>query len=89
VEKPNEEKKLVGIEIVEKSIDVVGDDLVGKVAAEHKGKIGSLKLTLEGSLEFKPIAYSVIDFVEKKIPGDQTAFAAIAKAAVDKIKIKF
>lgn len=83
------EKDLVGIEVESKSITLEGDNLVGKVAAKHVGKIGYLKLSIEGGIEFKPLAYKAIDFVEQKIPGDQTAFAAIAKAAIDKIKIKF
>lgn len=84
-----EAEKLVGVELTNKSIELEGENLVGKVGAQHVGKIGYLKINVEGGIQFKPLAYQAIDFVEQKIPGDQTAFAAIAKAAIDKIKIKF
>lgn len=88
------EKKLVGLELVEKSVDIVGQDIVGKAAVQHVGKLGSLKLTLEGKFEFIPLASKAIDtavdFVEKKIPGDQTLYAeglkGTLKTALSKIK---
>lgn len=89
------EKKLVGVEIVDKKIAVVGTDLVGVVSAQHIGKIGKLKLTLEGSLEFIPFAEKAIDsavnFVEKQIPGDQTLAAEAVKVTLKGFlaKIKF
>jgi len=85
----SEEQKLVGVELTNKSVELEGENLVGKVGAQHIGKIGYLKVNIEGGIQFKPLAYQAIDFIEKKIPGDQTAFAAIAKSAIDKIKIKF
>jgi len=72
-------KDLVGIKLVDKSIDLEGQDIVGKVALAHVGKLGKLKLTLEGSFELMPLANkaidSSVDFIEKKIPGDQTFMA--------------
>lgn len=89
------ENKLVGIDLDEKSVEIVGQDLVGKLSAVHQGKIGSLKLTLEGKIEFIPFAHSsidkVIDWAEKKIPGDQTVVAegikTTLKSLVSKIKL--
>jgi hypothetical protein len=89
------EQKLVGIELVEKNVDVVGQDIIGKVAVKHQGKIGFLKLTLEGGIEFIPFANKAIDatvdFLEKKIPGDQTLAAEglklTLKSYLSKIKL--
>lgn len=83
------EKKMVGVEIVGKSLSLEGQDVVGSIAAQHVGKIGSVKLTLEGKLEFLPLVNKGIDAIEKLIPGDQTLFANMAKEAVSKLKIKF
>lgn len=87
-------KKNVGIEIVDESVEIVDKDLVAKASAQHIGKYGSLKLTLEGKFEFVPLAHNAIDkscdFIEKKIPGDQTLlFEGIKvslKGAISKIK---
>lgn len=84
-----EVKKNVGIEIVDEQIKLEGQDVVGKVAAQHVGKYGSLKLTLEGKFEFIPLVNKAIDQIEKIIPGDQSAVAEMLKLAVSKIKIKF
>lgn len=89
MEVAQEEKKMVGIEVVEKSIGLEGSDIVGKAAVQHVGKIGSLKLTLEGKFEFLPLINKGVDMLEKLIPGDQTLFATMAKEAISKIKIKF
>ena len=75
------EKKLVGVEVVDKSIALEGQDVVGKVSAQHVGKIGKFELL--------PLIYKGIDQIEKIIPGDQTLFATMAKEALSKIKIKF
>ena len=83
------EKKLVGFEVVDESIALEDESLVGKVAVNHVGKLGSVKLTLEGKFELLPLVYAGIDKLEAIIPGDQTLFASMAKEAISKIKIKF
>lgn len=84
-----ENKKLVGLDIQDESIALEGQDLVGKVSAVHQGKIGSMKLTIEGKLEFLPLVNKGIDLLEQVIPGDQKAVAEMLKTAVANIKIKF
>jgi hypothetical protein len=89
------EKKLVGVEIVNKSIEIEGQDLVGSVTAHHVGTLGSLELTLKGKFELVPLANKaidgVVDFIEKKIPGDQSLAAEAVKATLKSYlgKIKF
>ena len=88
------ENKLVGIELTEKKIEVVGQDIVGSIGAQHVGKIGSLEIVIKGKVEFIPFANKVIDatvdFLEKKIPGDQVLAAeglkVTLKAYLGKIK---
>lgn len=87
-------EKLVGFELTEKKVEVVGQDIVGSVGAKHIGKIGSLEIVLKGKVEFIPFANKVIDdtvdFLEKKIPGDQVLAAeglkVTLKAYLGKIK---
>lgn len=83
------EKKLVGFEVVDQSVALDGQDVVGKVSAQHVGKMGSLKVTLEGKFEFLPLVNKGIDKLEELIPGDQKVIASILKDQVAKIKIKF
>jgi len=89
------ENKLVGIELTEKKVEVVGQDIVGSIGAKHVGKIGSLEIVLKGKIEFIPFANKVIDagvdFIEKKIPGDQTLAAEGIKLTLKNYlsKIKF
>lgn len=78
------DKELVGFEVAEKKIDLQGENVVGSVKAIHVGKIGKLSITLEGELGAKPFIYKGIDLLEKFIPGDQSMWANMAKAAVDK-----
>ena len=78
------EQKLVGFDIQNPQVDLKGNEVVGSVKAVHVGKIGKVSLTLEGSLSAKPLIYKGIDFLEKIIPGDQSVWANLAKAAVDK-----
>lgn len=90
-----ESKKLVGIELTEKKIEVVGQDIIGSIGAQHVGKLGTLEITLKGKFEFIPLASKAIDatvdFLEKKIPGDQTLAAeglkVTLKAYLSKIKL--
>jgi hypothetical protein len=82
-----EEKKLVGVEIEEKSIEIKDSQLVGKIALKHQGKIGGLKITLEGDVSAVPFINKGIDWLESVIPGDQKAWAQLAKEAVAKIKL--
>lgn len=81
---PVEAKELVGFEVKDAKLDFEGDSVVASAKASHVGKIGWLNITVEGGVSAKPFIFKAIDFIEKKIPGDQTSFAAIAKAAVDK-----
>ena len=83
-----EEKKLVGFDIVEKSVSLEEESLVGKVSAIHVGKIGSIELSIKGKFEALPLINSAIDKLEEIIPGDQKMIADLLKAAVAKIKIK-
>lgn len=83
------EKKLVGLEIADESISLEDQNLVGKASLNHVGKLGSVKLTIEGKFELLPLVNAGIDKLEALIPGDQSFFAAMAKEAVSKIKIKF
>ncbi len=83
---PAEEKKLVGLEIVEKDLDIVNGELVGKGAVKHVGKIGWFKLSLEGGVSALPFINKGIDWIEEKIPGDQKIYAQALKDAVAKIK---
>lgn len=89
-----DDQELVGVKIVDKSVSVVGQDIVGNIAVAHVGKLGSLELSLKGKFEFMPLAEKAIDgsidFIEKKIPGDQTLYAeglkGTLKTALSKIK---
>jgi len=82
-------KELVGFEISEKSVNLEGQELVGKISAIHVGKIGSLELSLKGKFEFIPLVNSGLDKLEEIIPGDQKAIFAIIKTGIANIKIKF
>lgn len=83
------EKQLVGFEVSEKSISLDGQDIVGKASAYHVGKIGSLKVSVEGKFEFIPFVNKAVDKLEELIPGDQKAIAEVLKATIANIKIKF
>lgn len=91
----SEPKKLIGIELTEKKVEVVGQDIVGSIGVQHIGKIGSLELVLKGKFEFIPLADKAIDvavdFLEKKIPGDQSLAAEGLKITLKSYlsKIKF
>lgn len=78
------EKKLIGIDVVEPKVDLQGENVIGSVGLVHVGKIGKLSLKLEGELSAKPLIHKGIDLLEKVIPGDQSMWAGMAKAAVDK-----
>lgn len=84
----NESKvKNIGIEVVEKDIDLVDGEMVGKLAVKHQGQLGWLKLSLEGAFSAKPFIDTAIDWIEKKIPGDQTGLAGVLKSALGNIKL--
>ncbi len=85
----SDDKKLVGFEVVGQSIALEGQDVVGSIAAQHVGKLGSLKVSVEGKFEFIPLINKGIDKLEELIPGDQKGIAAMLKTAVSQIKIKF
>lgn len=80
-------KELVGFEISEKSIDLNEGKLIGKAVGNHVGKLGFLKITVEGGFSAIPLLSKGIDWLEEKIPGDQKALAALAKDALAKIKL--
>lgn len=78
------EKKLVGVEVVAPAVKLEGQDVLGSVGLQHVGKIGWVKLKLEGAISAKPLLFKAIDKVEEWIPGDQKIIAAGAKAAIEK-----
>ena len=84
-----EEKELKGFEVVEKDLDLVDGELIGKIAGKHQGKIGSIKISVEGSISALEFINKGIDFLEEKIPGDQKLYAQIIKEQIAKIKFKF
>lgn len=81
------DKELVGFDLTEKDIDLVNGEVVGKVAAKHQGKLGWLKVSVEGGFSALPLVNKAIDFIEEKIPGDQKIYAQMLKDAVAKIKL--
>lgn len=83
------EEKLVGLEVESKSLDLVDGDLVGKASVKHQGKIGYLKISVEGGISALEFVNKGIDFLEEKIPGDQKIYAALIKEQIAKIKFKF
>lgn len=85
----SQEQKLVGVEIVSKSVKLEGENVVGAVAAQHVGKLGFVKITLEGGFQLLPLVGKGIDKLEELIPGDQKVLAQMAKTALMNIKIKF
>jgi hypothetical protein len=82
------QKELVGFKLSDESVSLEGQDLVGKAVVSHQGKIGSLKVTFEGKVEFIPMVNRGIDWLEQKIPGDQKFIAESLKAAIANLKIK-
>ena len=78
--------KNIGLELTEKDIDLVDGNLVASGAVTHQGQYGYLKLRLEGSFSLKPFIHKAIDWLEEKVPGDQTVIATILKTSVDNIK---
>ena len=82
-----EKLKLVGIEISKPDIDLVGGNVTASTAVSHRGKIGGFKITFDGDISFLPLVNSAVDWVEKKIPGDQTGIASVIKTALANIKL--
>lgn len=82
----NQEKKLVGFDVTKADVGVEDGQVKGDVVAEHVGKIGSLKISLEAKLDAKPFLHKAVDMIEKAIPGDQSKWANMAKLAIDNIK---
>lgn len=83
------EKQLVGVDLESKSLKLEGQDLVGEVSAKHVGKIGWVRVKLEGGIQFLPLVNKAVDKLEELIPGDQKSIAAALKLAVSNIKLKF
>lgn len=83
------EKEYKGFEVENEKISIEGESVVGKVDLVHRGKIGGIKITIEGDAEFFPLVDKAIDKLETLIPGDQTAAANMIKSALRAIKIKF
>ena len=82
------ENELKGFEVANESIKLEGESLVGSVDFIHQGKLGGLKVNVEGNFKFIPLVEKAIDKIEAIIPGDQSAIAAMLKNAVKLIKIK-
>ena len=83
------EKEYKGFEVENESIAIEGESVVGKVDLVHQGKIGGIKITIEGKAEFFPLVDKAIDKLEQIIPGDQTDVTSMLKTALRSIKIKF
>lgn len=81
------EPELKGFEIENKSVKVEGQDVVGSVDLVHVGKIGSLKVNIEGKFQLIPLVEKGIDKLEAIIPGDQKAMAEMLKNAIKLIKL--
>ena len=79
--------KNVGIEISDKSVELKDGELVGKIVGHHQGQSGWLKVSVEGGISALPFINGAIDWLEAKIPGDQKAWASLAKDALSKIKL--
>ena len=82
-----ESKELKGFAVENESIKVEGLDLVGNVDLVHVGKIGSIKVKIEGNFELIPMVHKAIDKLEELIPGDQKAMAEMLKNAIKLIKL--
>lgn len=83
------EKELVGFKVEKPDIKLEGENLIGAVEANHVGKIGHIKIKVEGGFQFLPLVNKAVDKLEELIPGDQKAIAGMIKAAISQIKIKF
>lgn len=83
------EKEYKGLEVENPSLVLKEENLVGAVELVHQGKIGGIKIKIEGKAKFIPMVEKAIDKLEEIIPGDQKAVAEMLKAAVKNIKIKF
>jgi len=81
------EKKLTGGEPESNSLESEQGKLLGKAVVKHQGKLGWLKVSIEGGVTAIPFIHKGIDWLEQKIPGDQKAWAQLAKDAVEKIKL--
>jgi hypothetical protein len=78
--------KNIGLELVEKDIDLVEGELVGTATVKHQGQLGWLSLKLEGGFSARPLLFKGIDWLEEKIPGDQTIIASMLKTTINNIK---
>lgn len=83
------EKEYKGLEIENPSLALKEENLVGALELVHQGKIGGIKIKIEGQAKFIPMVEKAIDKLEEIIPGDQKAVAEMLKAAVKNLKIKF
>lgn len=82
------DKEYKGFEVENEKISIEGESVIGKVDLIHRGKIGGIKITVEGDAQFFPLVDKAIDKFEQIIPGDQTAVASMLKSALRSIKIK-
>lgn len=83
------EKEYKGLEIENPSLALKEENLEGALDLVHQGKIGGIKIRIEGHAKFIPMVEKAIDKLEEIIPGDQKAVAEMLKTAVKNIKIKF
>lgn len=78
-----------GFEIANESVRLEGESLVASADMVHQGKLGGIKIKVEGSFKFIPLVEKAIDKLEEIIPGDQKSIAETLKGAIKLIKIKF
>lgn len=83
-----EEAKIdnVGFELSSPKVEFEKGEVTVQGDAKHVGQIGSFQFSYAGRLSAKPILKKMVDLIEKAIPGDQTSWANIAKAAIDGLK---
>lgn len=80
------EIKNIGFEISKPDIDLVNGEVIGSVSGKHVGQLGELEISIKGKFSALPFINKGIDFIEKKIPGDQSVLAASLKGLVASIK---
>lgn len=80
------EVKNIGFEMSKPDIDLVNGEVIGSVSGKHVGQIGSLEISIKGKFSALPLINKGIDFLEAKIPGDQSALALTLKTLIAGIK---
>lgn len=78
--------KNIGFEISKPDIDIVNGEVIGSVSGKHVGQLGALEISIKGNFSALPVINKGIDFLESKIPGDQSALALTLKTLIANIK---